>query len=145
MDHQKILVDLSPFFIFESVGDSDAAFDPKTEMHVDDDYDAESCSSDAWNDRSHAYVEVEVACDGGQVGGHADDDCDGDDDGDGCDGIRRTGKVDEMTMAGDDETSEVTSTASNRCWRKNSFDSNKKKMMTEVERSRLFWETCLAS
>ncbi|GMH02653.1 hypothetical protein Nepgr_004492 [Nepenthes gracilis] len=139
MDHTKKVVDLSSFLLLEAAGDSEADFDPWAAMNVghggaaagdhgdeeeEDDDDAESCSYDACEDASHAY-EVKDLCNDSGV-------CDDD-------GIHHISAGDEM-IEGEDRTSEVASTADSHSWR----DASKEKV-SEMDKNKLFWETCLSS
>ena len=184
------VVDLSPFFLFEAVGDSEGDhFDHQSMMmkmmmvgrlgdvhnHDDegyDDDDAESCSHDVWDhDTSHAngigshdstYTHVVVSHDNQHH--HFDDDIDGHDKvmrrksswacHDGDDGNAWNGSHRKMVQSSrydhdhhnNKSTSEVMSTANSHASRNSScVDSCEGKKMSEKERSRLFWETCLAS
>lgn len=122
-------VDVSPFLLFEDSGDSEAASEVVSDVPMAED-DAESCSWDS-ADVSRADELIVI-----------DDDEDEDD----C-GVR------EYRSYSDDheeEEEEVMSSDYQR-WGHQlkstvSVDSTKEfEMLNEVEKSKLFWETCLAS
>jgi len=184
----KKVVDLSPFFLFEAVGDSEGDFDHQSMMmkmmmvgrlgdvhnhddvdedeDEDDDEDAESCSNDVWDrDTSHANG-IGARRGTNHDNQHHYDDDDDDDDIDGHKVMK--GKSSKGYHDGDDgnawnessrydhdhdhnnnninnnnkSTSEVMSTANSHASRNSSCEG---KQMSEKERSRLFWEACLAS
>ncbi|XP_052188124.1 uncharacterized protein LOC127798539 [Diospyros lotus] len=129
MEEKQGGVDVSSFMLWEATGDSElnmAAMDYLADDD-DDDEDAHSCSS----------------CDYSYSGGsfHADDHGDYDDDDDGDKGE----VVDQdWTEEEEEEEEEVSSTA--RQQKKASMDSTMDMhLMDEMERSKLFWEACLAS
>ncbi|GAB4829709.1 hypothetical protein Ancab_019361 [Ancistrocladus abbreviatus] len=167
MEQQKRVVDLSPYFLVESTGDSEGDFDSSTEaalldvggaggaayVHhgnaamaaVDDaDDDAESCSHDVCYINVHKVKDIEIVTNGGHDEGdeHYDDHKKEED---GTDTMSMHGKHMERRDHNhhQDGASEVRSTAGSHSLR-SSVDSKKEKM-SKTEKNRLFWETCLAS
>ncbi|KAL6217313.1 hypothetical protein ACLB2K_010530 [Fragaria x ananassa] len=125
-------VDVSPFLLFEDSGDSEAASEVVSDVLMAED-DAESCSWDS-ADVSSADELIVI-----------DDDEDEEDDR----GVREYRSYsDDHEEEGEEE--EVMSSDYQR-WGHQlkstvSVDSTKEfEMLNEVEKSKLFWETCLAS
>ncbi|PPS20041.1 hypothetical protein GOBAR_AA00533 [Gossypium barbadense] len=129
------VVDVSSFLLFEATGDSESGCSSDPAMvdisHDDDgdDDDAESCSCDIAPDVVHGVGEV-----GGSlknkfanvVEGVNDEDDDDDDDGvGGAKGGVGVGKEKKSSSSAE--------------------NSNSSETMNEMEKNRLFWETCLAS
>ncbi|KAK9733601.1 hypothetical protein RND81_04G077700 [Saponaria officinalis] len=146
---KKNIVNLSHFFLFEAVDDSEGEFDHSHNHNSmmmmgygdedDDDDDAESCSYDTWDSTSH----VNDVCRGRYRtnNNHNNNIIVNDDDDDDDENV--------AYMRDDDDdhksTSEVVSTANSHNSRKSCVDSNVGKKLSENDRNRLFWETCLAS
>ncbi|PRQ26242.1 hypothetical protein RchiOBHm_Chr6g0292431 [Rosa chinensis] len=123
-------VDVSPFLLFEDSGDSEAAAEVVFDVPLAED-DAESCSYDS-ADISSADELI--------VNGEDDED---------DHGVREyRSYVDDHEE--EEEEEEVMSSVYQRCGHQLkstvSVDSTKEfEMLNEVEKSKLFWETCLAS
>lgn len=168
---RKLVVDLSPFFLFEAAGDSEGDLDHHHNMmmmgmgsscHDNEEDDAQSCSYDVWDDASNASSHHHISESRNDVCrsssethriatlvGHDHDD----DDDDGklmMKGSKEGIMYSKIRFSSREDcnnkcTSEVMSTANSNTSRKSCIDSIEGKKMSEKERSRLFWETCLAS
>ncbi|XP_041020417.1 uncharacterized protein LOC121262048 [Juglans microcarpa x Juglans regia] len=146
MDDDHVIrkvVDVSTFLKFEAIGDSEDDFDPIMGDHHDmivsmADSDAESCSFDLAD--SSKVFELDDSCDDPQTY-HVHDEYDDNDD----DGSFMEEEEGHSCLAWNGEH--------NKYWKpirgakKSSapVESTKELMMTEAEKSRQFWETCLAS
>ncbi|XP_057507845.1 uncharacterized protein LOC130790823 [Actinidia eriantha] len=131
MDEKKV-VDVSSFMLFEATGDSEANSELNMDVDVvtdeEDEEDAESCSCDNLLDRG-PIAELEEFDDENLAHAHEevhpviDDDDDSDDD--------------EVMMS---------SMVKDRQHKKSKgCVESAMELMSEMEKSKLFWETCLAS
>lgn len=168
-DWKKMMVmDISPFFLLEAAGDSEGDLDHHHHQHNmmmmmglgchNDEDDAQSCSYDVW-DSSRTNEAGNDVCRGihktTTILHHNDDQHHGHDNDDDDDGrfIKNTkeGIHSKISFSRDEDyncTSEVMSTAnSNYSSRRmlSCIDTSEGKKMSEKERNKLFWETCLAS
>lgn len=144
MDVRNHLVDVSSFFLFEATGDSQDNCDPAAEGdvgHVDiamADDDAESCSYDLSDvPRDNEFDD----CDPQPFVLHDSSDDEDDD-----------GGHDEEEEVEEEEGHSYQTWNSEHNWNPTghqksgaSVDSRKDQLMTEAEKSRRFWESCLAS
>ncbi|KAH1107192.1 hypothetical protein J1N35_010960 [Gossypium stocksii] len=144
------VVDVSSFLLFEATGDSEsgcssdpAMVDISHDDDGDDDDDAESCSCDTAPDVVHGVREV-----GGSlknkfanvVEGADDEDDDDDDD----DGVVEQKEVQLYKKScRDDERIKGVGVGKEK--KSSSSAENSSETMNEMEKNRLFWETCLAS
>lgn len=138
MEDKKV-VDLFSWFLFESTGDSEDIFElnvasEDAKMDVEED-DAHSCCCDfmVFDDLGDTHDEDYHIVDDDDGGDdYFDDDDDGDDEDD-----------------DDDEEEEVSSRGKSRQHKKlrvsDDSISTTMELMNEMEKSRLFWEACLAS
>ncbi|XP_021621853.1 uncharacterized protein LOC110621882 [Manihot esculenta] len=122
MDTKKD-VDLSSFLLVEASGDSESDFDPNSAIkdHVDD--DAQSCSCDV-SDYYSRVTEVQ------QESVHGVDDH-----------HKEVGKEQEDEVHGYQEWANGLTVNQKSCVSVESTNES----MNEMEKNRLFWETCLAS
>ncbi|XP_057535451.1 uncharacterized protein LOC130813632 [Amaranthus tricolor] len=145
---KKVMVDLSPFFLLEAAGDSEGDLDDTHHhnmlkmmefgSHDDHEEDAESCSYDVWD--AHANVVTATAT--ASTSSHIINE--GRNDHHVCRGIvHGNDEYDDDENASKSEIMSTANTANST--RKCCVDSSEGKKMSEKERSRLFWETCLAS
>ncbi|XP_022758130.1 uncharacterized protein LOC111305150 [Durio zibethinus] len=141
MDMKSKVVDVSSFLLFEATGDSEAGcFDPAMSVvdraENDDDDDAESCSCDTTSDFLHGVRQVNSLEDKANV----DDDDHEVEDGE---VVEQQKEVHLYEKCRDDQRINVGGVAKGKELSHVSVDSTK--TMNEMEKSRLFWEACLAS
>ncbi|KAB2069959.1 hypothetical protein ERO13_A08G116000v2 [Gossypium hirsutum] len=144
------VVDVSSFLLFEATGDSESGCSSDPAMvdisHDDDgdDDDAESCSCDIAPDVVHGVGEV-----GGSlknkfanvVEGVNDEDDDDDDD-----GVVEQKEVQLYKKScRDDQRIKGVGVGKEKKSSSSAENSNSSETMNEMEKNRLFWETCLAS
>ena len=162
---KKVMVDLSPFFLLEAAGDSEGDLDDTHHhnmlkmmefgSHDDHEEDAESCSYDVWDAHANVVTATATASTSSHIINEGRNDhhvcrgiVHGNDEYD-DDGYEDDDDDDELMMKNLKENaskSEIMSTANTaNSTRKCCVDSSEGKKMSEKERSRLFWETCLAS
>ncbi|XP_019056021.1 PREDICTED: uncharacterized protein LOC104613517 [Nelumbo nucifera] len=118
----RLVVDASSFFLVEATGDSEADCDPigttaGNEFSTVDDDDAESCTSDSC---SSEFINGNTVHESFNGFGDDDDNADGSDEDDGLSDISSGGA-------------------------KSRDEGQDGELMNEMEKSKLFWETCLAS
>ncbi|KAE8676750.1 hypothetical protein F3Y22_tig00111582pilonHSYRG00969 [Hibiscus syriacus] len=133
MDIKTKVVDLSFLLHLEATGDSEAGYsDPAISSGVnhaqdDDNEDAESCSCDTTSDL-HMVIEHNYSLDGGNASVEDDEDNDGE--------VVDKKCIYDPCINGMEAAESKKSSAV-------SIDSSQ--TMNEMEKNRLFWETCLAS
>ncbi|KAG2693544.1 hypothetical protein I3843_08G097600 [Carya illinoinensis] len=137
------VVDVSTFLMFEATGDSEDDFYPTVGDHRDmfvsmADSDAESCSFDL-SDSSKVF-DLDDCCDDPQAY-HVHNKYDDNDD----DGPFEEEEEGHSYPAWNGEHNEYWKPIRGAKKSSASVESTKELMMTEEEKSRLFWETCLAS
>ncbi|EXC34672.1 hypothetical protein L484_020441 [Morus notabilis] len=134
-DTDKNVVDVSSFFLFEATGDSESCSKTNPDERVSDldDDDAESCSWDS-TDRCPSNgdsMDSVDAIDRNCSNDDEDDECDRDEEEEGSDPVQRR----TWSGSGERRKSNVSVDSTTK-----SFES-----LNEMEKNRLFWETCLAS
>ncbi|MBA0736847.1 hypothetical protein Gogos_010337 [Gossypium gossypioides] len=140
-------VDVSSFLLFEATGDSESGCSSDPAMvdisHDDDgDDDAESCSCDTAPDVVHGVREI-----GGSLKNKfanvvegVDDEDDDDDD----DGVVEQKEV-QLYKKGCRDDERIKGVGVGKEKKSSSSAENSSETMNEMEKNRLFWETCLAS
>ncbi|MBA0854080.1 hypothetical protein Goshw_025730 [Gossypium schwendimanii] len=144
-------VDVSSFLLFEATGDSESGCSSDPAMvdishdddgDDDDDDDAESCSCDTAPDVVHGVREI-----GGSLKNKfanvvegVDDEDDDDDD----DGVVEQKEV-QLYKKGCRDDERIKGVGVGKEKKSSSSAENSSETMNEMEKNRLFWETCLAS
>ncbi|MBA0826478.1 hypothetical protein Goarm_011324 [Gossypium armourianum] len=142
-------VDVSSFLLLEATGDSEsgcssdpAMVDISHDDDDDDDDDAESCSCDTAPDVVHGVREI-----GGSLKNKfanvvegVDDEDDDDDD----DGVVEQKEV-QLYKKGCRDDERIKGVGVGKEKKSSSSAENSSETMNEMEKNRLFWETCLAS
>ncbi|MBA0709324.1 hypothetical protein Golax_024362 [Gossypium laxum] len=145
-------VDVSSFLLFEATGDSESGCSSDPAMvdishdddgdDDDDDDDAESCSCDTAPDVVHGVREI-----GGSLKNKfanvvegVDDEDDDDDD----DGVVEQ-KEGQLYKKGCRDDERIKGVGVGKEKKSSSSAENSSETMNEMEKNRLFWETCLAS